>query len=83
MGLEILILIMSVLTDSLTSTSFITLGIVGIVFIFAIVFTSIFRTIVIWRRIYLEYQDPEKPSLRRNLNFYDDEMVDDNSIYDS
>ena len=72
LGLETLILIMLLLTDSLTSTAFLTLGIVGIVFIFAIVFTSLFRVFVIWRRIYLEYDDPEKPSLRRNLNFYDD-----------
>ena len=73
-GLEILILVTIVLLDTLTTQSYETLGIVGVVFLFMIIGVSIVRMIYIWMNIVAEYRESEN-SYRRNLMFYDEDRL--------
>ena len=56
MGIEVLILVMDTLIESLQTESYETLGIVGIVFIFVIIVSSFARAAFTWHNLAQEYE---------------------------
>lgn len=56
MGIEVLILVMETLIESLQTESYETLGIVGIAFIFVIIVSSFARAAFTWHNLAQEYE---------------------------